>query len=93
VFVADVVQAYIRAATVDLDGPVNIGTGSSVSVNQLLATLAKVMGVTIEPSHGPAVPEVRHSLADVTRAQQLLGWRASVALADGLAQTVGTLRP
>lgn len=93
VFVADVVQAYIRAATVDLDGPVNIGTGSSVSVNKLLATLAQVLGVEVEPQHGPAVAEVRHSLADVTRAKQLLDWQARIGLADGLAQTIANIRP
>lgn len=88
VYVADVVEAYVRAAAVDLDGPVNIGTGSSVSVNALLATLAQVLGVAVEPQHGPAVPEVRHSLADVTRARQQLDWQATTALADGLAATV-----
>jgi nucleoside-diphosphate-sugar epimerase len=93
VFVADVVQAYVRAATVDLDGPVNIGTGSSVSVNQLLVTLAQVMGVSVEPQHGPAVAEVRHSLADVARARELLGWQVRTSLADGLAQTVASFGP
>ena len=92
VFVADVVDAYIRAASVDLDGPVNIGSGSSVTVNQLLATLAQVVGAAVEPQYSPAVPEVRYSCADITRAQQLLGWQPHVALADGLARTVASLR-
>lgn len=93
VYVADVVDAYIRAAAADVAGPVNIGTGRTVTVNQLLATLAQALGVTVQPQHGPEVPEVRHSQADVARAGELLGWRATTDLASGLAATVASFHP
>ncbi len=91
-FVADVVQALRLAAA---SGPeavgqaVNIGCGARTSLLQLVAILNKVLGTSISPVFSaPRQGDVRHSRADVTRAERLLGYRREVSFEAGLAQTI-----
>jgi nucleoside-diphosphate-sugar epimerase len=47
----------------------------------------------IQPRHEPArAGDVKHSLADLTRARELLGYEPIVSLEDGLAQTMDWYR-
>ena len=94
-FVKDVVRANLLALESDrVRGEVvNIAGGSSVTVNELVAQLATIVGSDATPVHeAPRSGEVRHSRADVSRARMLLGWQPSVSLADGLAATVASFR-
>jgi UDP-glucose 4-epimerase len=88
-YVEDVADAVARALTrEDATGALNVATGRGTSVNELYRRLAGVAGVTAAARHGPARPgEQRHSMLDVTRAKQVLGWTASTSLADGLTRT------
>jgi nucleoside-diphosphate-sugar epimerase len=64
-----------------------------VSLNQLLNVLNALVSSTVEPIYGPPRPgDVRHSLADISRARQYLGYRPSVDLETGLAATVAWAR-
>ena len=88
VFVGDVARANITAANSNVSGAINIGTGVETSVNDLYHTLGTVADVTRAPEYGPARPgEQSRSVISPTRAQQLLGWRPQVELANGLDQT------
>jgi UDP-glucose 4-epimerase len=92
VFVEDVVDATITAllrpsADPKLVETINIGSGMPTSVNDLLRTLCEVAGRPFAPEHGPADWTAGSSRAgDVARAEQLLGWRATTSLREGLAR-------
>jgi UDP-glucose 4-epimerase len=84
VYVDDVVDAFVRAATRGGGLICNIGTGRETSVNQLLATMAEQAGVPINPVLAPLRPgELLRSSLDIERASIQLGWRPWTELADG----------
>jgi UDP-glucose 4-epimerase len=84
VFVDDVVDAFVRAATRGGGLVCNIGTSQETSVNQLLATMAEQAGVTVNPVLAPLRPgELLRSSLDNERASIQLGWRPWTELADG----------
>jgi UDP-glucose 4-epimerase len=84
VFVDDVVDAFVRAATRGGGLICNIGTGQETSVNMLLATMAEQAGVTVDPVLAPLRPgELLRSSLDIERASIQLGWRPWTQLADG----------
>jgi UDP-glucuronate 4-epimerase len=87
-YVTDVVRATVLAMTAPLGGAVvNVGGGHPVTVNQALELIGQVTGRRLRVVHGPARPgDARHTGADGARAEALLGWRAEVGLADGLAE-------
>jgi nucleoside-diphosphate-sugar epimerase len=81
--VRDVVEANLLAATSNKVGKgevLNIGSGKNISVN----LLAKLIGGDVV--HEEARLEPRNSLADNTKAKQLLGWEPKVAFEDGIAE-------
>jgi UDP-glucose 4-epimerase len=89
VYVDDVVAANVSAAETSALGAYNIGTGHACAVNDLYALLARAAGVERPARHGPAQPgEQRVSCLDISRAEDLLGWRPGVTLEDGLSRTV-----
>jgi UDP-glucose 4-epimerase len=84
VFVDDVVDAFVRAATRGGGLVCNIGTGTETSVNQLLSTIAAQAGVEVAPIFAPLRPgELLRSCLDIKRASIQLGWRPWTDLADG----------
>ena len=93
VYVSDVVaanRAAARAPARAIGVPINIGRGARTSLLELLGLIAAALGKPApEPVFEPERPgDVRHSQADASRAADLLGWRAEVALEDGLRETV-----
>jgi len=90
--VANVVEANLLAATSEreLSGePVNVACGRSFSLLDLLAELGRLLGRPVRPRFEPPRPgDVRDSLADLTRARELIGYRPAVPFAEGLAATV-----
>jgi UDP-glucose 4-epimerase len=88
--VCDVVAANLAAATASRaaieDETFNIGSGTSVSVNNLVETIRSISGSKQEPEHREArAGEIRFSQADISRASSQLHYRPSVGLAQGLA--------
>ncbi len=91
VYVTDAVQALRQAAdTPGISGRVyNIGTGTSVTLLDLVAALNRQLGTKISSAHSPARSgDVRHSRADITLARRDLGFEPTVAFEDGLARTL-----
>jgi UDP-N-acetylglucosamine/UDP-N-acetylgalactosamine 4-epimerase len=94
-FIANVVQANLLAATTADPAAVNrvfnIALGGRTTLNQLFATLQTQLRQA-DPSLPDAAPiyrdfragDIRHSLADVRAAQQLLGYEPTHNLAQGL---------
>jgi UDP-glucose 4-epimerase len=93
VYGPDVARANLLAATRDVQGAINIGTGIETDVNRLYALLAKAAGSDRPATHAPAKPgEQMRSSVDPARAREVLGWRPTVALEEGLQRTVGWFR-
>lgn len=87
-FVNDAVEATILAAENDARGVFNIGTHQRTTINELAQLIAKLMGKDIEPIHQEPRPgDVRHSLADISRARQL-GYEPKYTLEQGLKETI-----
>lgn len=93
VYGPDVARANLLAATRDVEGPINIGTGIETDVNRLYALLARAAGVDRPAQHAPAKSgEQMRSSVDPSLAGKVLGWRPAVALEEGLHRTVGWFR-
>lgn len=86
IHVADVVEAMLQAT--GTAGTFNIATGIETSVRELYSVLAATAGSSIEPELLPLrAGELERSCMDPSLAQRVLGWRARIPIADGLAQT------
>ena len=87
VFVGDVVRAFV-AAVGATGGVFNVGTGIETSVRELWHGCTGAAGVAAEVAHdAPRLGELQRSSLDAGRAERALGWRAEVALRDGLLRT------
>ncbi len=94
-YVDNAVQANLLAMDAPLAGGrvYNVACGERVSVNRLLAERGAVLGSDLEPEHAPPRPaDVRHTLADLTRARTELGYEPLVMLREGLERTVASVR-
>ena len=90
-FIENVVDANLRAAhsALAVGAVINVGIGQRVTLNQILAELQKIVGTALDPiMAAPRAGDVRHSLADLTRARKLLGYHPLVDLTLGLRRTV-----
>lgn len=94
-FVGDVVRANLLAAEAKgVSGRCfNIAAGKRITINHLVDAVRSATGCEVEAEHEPARPgDVRHSLADLTRARQELGYDPATELSEGLRLTVDALR-
>jgi nucleoside-diphosphate-sugar epimerase len=91
-YVDNVVDANLKAAeTVKGIGQIiNIANGERISLNQLLAELKSLTGKSDVAANykEPRAGDVKHSLADITRARDLLGFEPRVDLRTGLKLTM-----
>lgn len=95
VYVADVAQANLLAATVPAaaGGTFNVARGASTTLLDLLRDLREILGEQIEPIHEPPREgDVRDSLADITQARTVLGYDPQVAVEEGLRKSVDYYR-
>jgi UDP-glucose 4-epimerase len=93
VYVADCARANVLALNKGSAAIFNLGTNQGTSVNVLFSALANMIHYSSEPTMGPAKPgETLKIYLDGRRAQAVLGWSATVALEQGLQQTVAYLR-
>ena len=95
-YISNVVDANLRAAesSTAIGRTINIGNGKSVTINELLQTLKELSGkqnVTAE-YRDARTGDVRHSLADLSLAESLLGYSPHVGLQEGLRLTLDWLK-
>ncbi len=91
VYVEDVARAFVLAArSPAVDEVFNVASGVETSLNDLAATLLRVMGSTVAIEHAPerGLTAVPRRLADTRRAREGLGFTAEVGLDDGLTRLV-----
>ena len=92
VFVDDVAHANMLAMQGPL-GTFNIGTGVETSLNQLLTVFERVVGHPVARQYAPPrAGEVQRIALNAEKARHELGWKPSVSLEDGLAQTLAWVR-
>lgn len=91
-YIDNVVEANLKAAETNkgLGSIINVATGQRVSLNQLLEEIKDLTGkghVNAEYEK-PRTGDVVHSLADISRARELLGFEPRVGLREGLQLTI-----
>jgi len=69
---------------------VNISTSNAVTVNTVVNTIRKLLGKeNIKPVYAPPRPgDIKHSLADVKRAKELIGYEPLVTFEQGIAKAI-----
>ena len=85
-YVSDLVDGIYRLMHSDLEGACNIGCPQYVSVDELVATVAKVAGKTIRLQHVPGPVGVQSRNFSNARMESI-GWRARVMLEEGIGMT------
>lgn len=86
IYVEDVARAWISAAESDVEGALNISSGTEVSVLQLVEEL----DLTYELAPARA-GEIARSCLDPSAAERALGWSPSVGLSAGLGRTLDAI--
>jgi UDP-glucose 4-epimerase len=89
-FVDNVVSANLLAADAPgVEGAVlNVATGGSTTVNELAATIGRLLDRPVEKRYEPErTADVNASWADVGEARRLLGYETRVGLEEGLRRT------
>ncbi|HYE64809.1 MAG TPA: NAD-dependent epimerase/dehydratase family protein [Pyrinomonadaceae bacterium] len=96
VHVSDIVQANLLALETDRADyqALNIGTGIPTSVRQVARLLAQGLGKDLEPEIVGKYREgdVRHCVADISRARRLLGYEPQVRLEQGVPELLDWVR-
>jgi UDP-glucose 4-epimerase len=90
-YVDNVVDANLLAMSAPEVGgrTYNIACGDRISLNELVASIGRILGRSIEADHAPARRgDVRHSMADIARAREDLGYEVGVSFEAGLARTI-----
>ena len=90
-YIDNVVEVNLRAMAADLPPgtEINVGGGQRISINQLYRASAQGLGSTIQPEYVSERPgDVKHSLASVERARELLDWTPRVDWNEGLELTL-----
>jgi UDP-N-acetylglucosamine 4-epimerase len=94
-FVENAVQANIKAMFSETPEAVNqvynIACGARVSLNELWQLINEIAGKSIPAIHlPPRDGDIRDSLADLTKSEKLLGYKANVSLRDGIEKLLGS---
>ncbi|MFQ6040127.1 MAG: SDR family oxidoreductase [Candidatus Poribacteria bacterium] len=94
-FVSNAVNANLLACHAEgASGQVfNIACGDRTTINELAWLIRELLGSDIEPVHLDQRPgDIRHSLADISKAQTILGYEPKVDLTVGLMKTIDWFR-
>ena len=90
IHVSDIVQGIMRALESDavVGQALNLGTGRAATVDEVAELLSRGIGVEVEAERTGhyRAGDIRHCYADPRRAEELLGFRALVALEDGMTE-------
>ena len=86
--VRDVAKANLLAATVpNLSGVYNVGSGTSISINDLAALMREISGYPAPIDHEPERPaDVRHCQANIAKAREELGFSPDPDIRAGIAR-------
>ena len=94
-FVHNNVEANILACSAPKAAgqTINIASGRSITVNQLVGLINDNLGTVIMPLYAEARPgDIMHSAADIVKARSILGFEPRVGLKEGLATTIDWIK-
>jgi len=92
-YISDLVDGIIRLMLSDQNEPINIGNPHEMTILEMAETIRTMTGSSSRIVHKPLPeddPKVRRP--DITRARTRLGWEPTVALKDGLTDTIAYFR-
>lgn len=96
VHVSDIVQANLRALDTDRADyhAINVGTGRATSVRKVCELLAKGLDLDLEPEIVAKYREgdIRHCVADISKARALLGYEPRVSLEQGIPELLSWVK-
>ncbi len=94
VYVEDVARANIAAMESDLQGEIfNIASGTKTCIAELAEEIVLLTNSSSKIIHAPAREgDIVYSQADVSKAQELLGWKAEIDLHEGLRSTIESFK-
>lgn len=96
IYVGDLVDAIVAAGDSDVQGAINIGTAEETSVLDVIDAIrdAGEAGHAFEPEFAPArLGELERSCLAVDKAADVLGWRSSTNVREGIAKTLAWAKP
>ena len=93
IYIEDVVRANILVAQNSAEGIYNIGSGTSITMNQLAKVILSLMKKNLQPIHDKPRPgDPRHTLADISRARSI-SCEPKWTLEEGLRKTIPSYSP
>ncbi|MDD5458920.1 MAG: SDR family oxidoreductase [Phycisphaerae bacterium] len=90
-YIDNVVKANLLAARAKKTAGevINIACGESVTVNQIIGMINDITGNSVKPNYEPSrAGDVKHSLADITRAKEVIGFEPEIYFRDGLGKAI-----
>lgn len=96
-YVGNVVDGNLLAAAAPAERvsgqTINLAMGGFVSLNDLVSQLQGIIGSSVDAVHtAPRAGDIKHSLAEVAKAHDLLGFEPAISFEEGLARTVDWYR-
>lgn len=89
VYIDDIIDQMLLMATSEAHGEAfNCGSGTNNSINEVLEIIEKLMGKKANPERLPAQFEPKGTLADISKAERLLGWKPKIELQEGLRRII-----
>ena len=93
IYVGDVARANALALQADVTGVLNVGTGTSVTLLELIDAMKEAFGKPAVVRHEPpATGDIAHSATDPARLRQTLGWQPATTFVQGLRALAESLR-
>lgn len=88
-YAGNVAEAFVRAATLPgIGGVYNIGSGRTITINELCSEIIKISGADVKAAHeAERAGDLKNSSADISRAFKHLGLREGQAITEGLKTT------
>ena len=94
-YIEDVVEANILASRCEKahGQTINIACGARYTLNDLFNRMQRIIGSSVAPHYAePRVGDVKHSQADISAAEKLIGYRVRVPFIEGLQRTIAWYR-
>ena len=89
IHVTDIARAVVLSLTSERGNvPINVGTGIDTTVAELARILIAAVGSDVEPQFNPRDVLVARRAADITRAQDVIGFTAKVPVGEGMTRLV-----
>ncbi|MFA5049579.1 MAG: NAD-dependent epimerase/dehydratase family protein [Candidatus Micrarchaeia archaeon] len=89
-YVDDIANANILSLEKEVSGIFNVGTGKNITINEMIEILNKKLGKKLKPKYiiNPIKNYVQTTLADTTKAEKELGFKAKITLEEGIERLI-----